>query len=676
MGTLVTGWSINRHIQRNRLLRARLLGNKSVRRIVNKEYDMNCKSIRYYGCLLLAILAFAIGMPASVLAAPAASHAVSPEVNGFYYYFDTLYLSPDVTVPVSFGLRGKFPAHAHFSLIVNVPQGVQLSSASTPKPITLHGRPYTQYVYLSHRTSNYYTAIKVTASVSSSVHNPPPVVYYAKWDGGEQPHRTLPLRIVSIAPTPRLKHIRVGLEMNYRGMVDHYHRLGPSFKRAGLNYVAAGIAAWTLGCKPRQPDGAYRKFINKIEKAGITVSTGNIGAPFNQYKRVIKHKYGAYKLAGTLYHPKTQFKKFEVKDFMAEDIHGKKIDAMCPSYRGRYFKKVLDNVKLLIDYGYTNLLYDEETWGMPYSVKSLSTMPPQICYGPRCRAKFAKFRAKYYPKLKTIDPRVFAAAPKKYPKLVDAYWDFQTSMVADIYQHIKQVAVKYGGPKIKVQAYVAAGIWGGKRYAAIFHRMTDYRKVAKGLDAMFPMVYTTSLKNSARVGKVAGFLWKQVHGLAKPCMALSPARTYEYKRVVNHKYPPAIAIKYQMFEAFSQGCQGIIIWSPYSSLEGALSFKYIAQAVRAVAPVEDVIIHGKLIKDPLTSNSRVHAQGITYQHRTVILVADYTSGKVTTDITYKVNAPRSVVDLETHKVVGHLTPSQNTFNVTLNQRRALLFVVK
>lgn len=588
-------------------------------------------------------------------------------IKGFYYYFNKLYISPDISVPVSFGLMGDFPKDSNLKMILEIPEGIEITYRFkeerlkySKENIFRKGERYIRYIFPSPRYSSYYQTIQLIISTRLNKNEKElNAYYYAVWDSGRQPEQVLPIEIIRIDKTPSLKKLRIGVELNPE-LINVWSNFCSDYTRVGMNFLS--IFPYTAGnflCAYLGKN-KYKDLVEELNKNGIE-TTVNLGGTFPYYDHVLQKHPFYYKGACTLYHPE-EYKEFDVEEVKAVNINGEKILSICPSYRGRYFDKIIDIAKTAIDYGFTSLLYDEETWSNGFL----------ICYCDRCKMKFKEFLKKNYPNLEYVDPQLFEKDPSSYIALDNAWWDFKTSMVEEIYQEIKSEVNNYAKMDIKIGAYIDAGVGEG-RYGAIRSRLTDYKKLSKPLDFLVPMLYTSE---NQRVGELVVFTSNNTGKDADPFIALSPARTYEYERVASQNLPPAIAIKYQILEAFTAGAKGILIWAPLSCLEGALSYKYISEAIRMIAPVEHIIYNGKPLTNIYSSNPGVHVRGTYYQDEAVIFVAEYSREPVTTEIKYKVDKKRDVCDLFSGEIIAQISPANPVFKITIDKERVRLFYIK
>jgi len=134
-------------------------------------------------------------------------------------------------------------------------------------------------------------------------------------------------------------------------------------------------------------------------------------------------------------------------------------------------------------------------------------------------------------------------------------------------------------------------------------------------------------------------------------------------------------MKYQLLEVLASGAKGLFFWG-YTALD-ALDMKYIAEVVKMVKPVEDIIMDGEPIKEGKIRdlNKNTFVKGIKSEKGTIILVSEYSQIPKEANIEYKVKGRNYVIDLDTGKVIAELTPGKPLFKVTLDKERARLFYV-
>ena len=136
---------------------------------------------------------------------------------------------------------------------------------------------------------------------------------------------------------------------------------------------------------------------------------------------------------------------------------------------------------------------------------------------------------------------------------------------------------------------------------------------------------------------------------------------------------PGEAFYCAVLECFCNGARGVNFWSG-RVWDPDLLAAY-AQAIRAIAPVEDVIVKGRLLSAEVVGKGRV--SGMRLEDRIVMLVADYyeeAGGKVKV----KLAVPRKLrmKALDTGEEMGQVGPGQQTVEIRLDGRRARIIYLR
>lgn len=136
------------------------------------------------------------------------------------------------------------------------------------------------------------------------------------------------------------------------------------------------------------------------------------------------------------------------------------------------------------------------------------------------------------------------------------------------------------------------------------------------------------------------------------------------------------AFRWALLECFTNGARGIYFWS--GRLWDAESLAAYGDVIRALAPVEDVIVDGGLVGDAATVRGRGRLSGMRRGGEMVLLVADYerhTAGQV--EVCLSLSRPAAVVDLLSGQVVSPRLPvGEQTLELPLDGARARLLHVK
>ena len=128
-----------------------------------------------------------------------------------------------------------------------------------------------------------------------------------------------------------------------------------------------------------------------------------------------------------------------------------------------------------------------------------------------------------------------------------------------------------------------------------------------------------------------------------------------------------------ILEAFAGGAKGVTVYS-----EGwfdALDMKFVAEAIKQILPVEDIIVDGKPTDKVKSLDRKVFVKGIESKKGAVILVSEYSVVPKESKIEYPVDSVSSVIDLSTMKEITTISPDNPTFKIRLDENRAKLFFV-
>lgn len=513
-------------------------------------------------------------------------------INGFYYYYPELYLSPEIDAEISVGLRGNFRARKNFRFAIALPPGVDITYSRykilRSGNIVIDGQKLCRYEIISPRTNSYYAALNMNLKSDRNFKENSAAYIQALWDGGEQ----IPEKIV-LKQIPKLPDIGKGLTYLSISLGDTTSNPGPplgdSKSRPVPQWSKFGVNGfefwdWTVPVFHNNFLGKdfYKDRLKAFSSAGLECAI-ELGSAFSQSDNVMKGEF--LEGAGTLFHPVKRKVKLDPDEFRAIDINGNQTDMVCPSYRGVYFEKSLDSLKTAVAYGFNHVIYDEEGW----------RSGAILCHCKRCLKKFGK------------NP---AAHPEEWQ-------EFKTDQVADLYRRFRETI----GEKRIMSVWLDIGLSDG----APVNRLTDYRKIALWADNVMPMYYTDA---SEEIGKYAKIASEKIKGgRANLIMGLAPNRTYEYYRIPSGNLASPDAEKEQIFESVFNGARGVIFWAHRSTLRGALGAYNIAQAVKELIPVEEIIVKGKPVSVPNT-NPDVKVTAYDYNGEIAVFARNYDHGIV------------------------------------------------
>jgi len=367
----------------------------------------------------------------------------------------------------------------------------------------------------------------------------------------------------------------------------------------------------------------------------------------------------------------------------ALDIDGKRIGhgeniVFCPSYRGEYLKKSIENSKKLAEVGLRRFHMGSE----------LFVKADRVCFCPRCLAKFKGFMAEKYPEIKYADPKIFARQPKKYPKLMDCWWDFKLQQFADLLKikkdAISKEIIKQGGKPLSYYGQsIGVTPWSidkdavpgefinpqtGKPYEwSVYY---DYKRLGKFMDVLSNQVFICGDESS--LGKEI-LHERLLTGEESNCIIapefMGPYSAFWQKQGNKWFGTHKKSIKSQMLEMFANGAKGMFLF-----MEGSctgLDVQCITEAIRIAKKVESIIMEGKPLGVRNTTfkadNPELRVSGIECGGEYFLIVANYDKGykKVEGKIVYTGKKSLKVIDLDRDKEVAKLSASKNEFTVSI-----------
>lgn len=581
-------------------------------------------------------------------------------VSGFYYYYPEVWLSTETPTELGLGLRGDFKRQKEFRCVLDLPAGVELQFARHEilrrSRVEHDGQPYERIELSSSRRSDYFSAMRLNLQLTDGFREPARILVRGQWENGEQVAQEIAVRRAPLLAEigDGLRYFKIGVEN------DGGPESWPDFRRIGINAVMVSTWAPPLILYGYMGKDYFAERISQLRERGLFPIYG-AGAPFCNIDRVLQKLEPYYSGAGTLYHPAEKVEPLDLAAVRAVDINGKPTHLPCPSLPKPLLDKAVDSLKSLIDYGFDHVCYDEEMWGNGNT----------LCYCERCKTGFAAFLQKRYPELAYVDPAVVTLEPARHAAVYDAWWDYKTDQVAELYRVLRETMETYAPrPGVKRQMWVWVDCSVGEgRYGAITNRLTDYAKLGRHADLLLPMIYTAEAADVARVTAAGGKALGEAPG--RIGAGLSPNRTYEYYRIIGNNLAAPDAIREQLLEAFFHGGRVAVIWAYRSALRGAHDYAKIAQAVRMLQPVEEILWHGQPVAGVSSSNAAVPVTAWSYQGKLAVLLRSRQPEAVRTRVTFPAGLRRAVNTLSGQEVA--LT---GELDVSLSDDRMVVWLVE
>jgi hypothetical protein len=339
--------------------------------------------------------------------------------------------------------------------------------------------------------------------------------------------------------------------------------------------------------------------------------------------------------------PNWAFDAEKYPDARAVRLDEEYADLMCPSYRGEAFTLQLDHAKEAARYASALSLDDE--W---YAMRGKES--PLICFGARCMKRWEQWVAEHEPDLEKVRPQTFARQPHKYPGHYDAWLLFRAHLVAEKYALIRQtffVALEETGVKTTPYPWVQAYIGGGPVIG-----LHSNRALAEVLDYVANMDYSGAQvlrHNVARLAPETG---------DKLLMAISPG----------YIGSPDGDARSQVLEVVMGGSQGVHVWCYHIGTETGHMVD-MAEAIKMLAPVEDVILDGAVEGGYGCDKESVELLARKKGDISVLLVSDYAPNPGCVMVKVPGTAELEVTDLFTDEVIAHLDAEKRSFSANLKR---------
>jgi len=138
---------------------------------------------------------------------------------------------------------------------------------------------------------------------------------------------------------------------------------------------------------------------------------------------------------------------------------------------------------------------------------------------------------------------------------------------------------------------------------------------------------------------------------------------------------PGDAFKWSILESYCNGARGVLFWSARSwDAEYLIAY---SDAIRAITPVEDIIMDGQLIGDAAQVETPGHLSGMKNDNKMVLLVSDYQhAGNGTLQLKLQLKVPSQIRDLNSGQLLEkNLAAGNKSISVPLNGADARLLEI-
>jgi hypothetical protein len=539
------------------------------------------------------------------------------------------YVSPNISSFLSFVLLNKLAKGKQLDMVVETPAEIEFLTAVNrnaksqqmkSEKITVDGKPYVRYtIFNCYRRLTLFNVTTMKPGSTGTIY------YYAKWAGGEQPKQSIKVASISIRRAPLAKRLTSCLGW----MPASIHIEWPDFHKS-MKYIGANTV--TSVSHDHNKDTLLQETADAARQAGLYYA-----ANFSPFGGFLKKDLA------------------EDKNACAISITGKTSKWLCPSFRGKAFKNEIKRAANAGNHGISRLWLDCEFWG-----------GSEYCFCERCMKRFKTFMAKKYPKLKYMSPLVFMKKRSEYPEY-DKVWNaFKAVLGDEMYGALAKKYKENLKNSGKSSGSYQLGTYGAKPGNLYSHFFS--------LDSLLDHNIMTIAQPSAYAAGDALVVAETVKNVRAVTGKSNIITWLSAGFNVDFECEP-VEFRYCLLENFLNGASGFTMFTWYGC--DAMDMKELAEAMRMVVPVEDIIVDGKVIKGLKTSNPAVKICGLVNKDEKLILLSEYYQIKNTpVSFEIKVAGKSRAINMRTGQVIAELKAGVNTINAVIpaNDRALLIYI--
>ncbi len=541
----------------------------------------------------------------------------------FQFWKSTAYVSPDVTLPLVFGLRNIGGGKLEFE--VDLPEFVAFEghvgnywwmvnedmTLLDRKTVELDGKKYTRLRFaVSARVLNDWLHSHCRLFVRAERNAGSGTIFYRGFRDGKQiMENTLPCEVIRIpeARIPRKFKVMFGLDYS---LWKNYPQFEKNMKHLGLNGLCFNYNVPNKVISPEQ----VREMNRELKKAGFM--TAVMGIYFSP----------PYYLAAP----------DKGREYKSIDIDGKPVNCFDFTVRGPWMKEVSETaVRKGLDLGFDLAVSDYEAY----------FGGERVSFTPRTIAAFKEFFTKKYPGKPWIEPIEIAKNPEKYPEHHKIWVDFKCDQYAS---YLEEVI----GDARKLADKTAIGwctISGTSDESIKMDNLQDTARFASFLDYNMPMLYN-NLYRTMPVYRSEIELFQTLTAGKKALLV--PTLTVGFWQEGN-PFPPEHSF-YILLETALLQCPGAYIFPGFTGSDN-LGVKYVSEAMTLIAEIEPLLEGAKRARGPVavseafnTANKlpvRVHPLCLVKQNKALVYLAEYSLDPVTMNLRFQLPGKCTVKSL-------------------------------
>ena len=582
---------------------------------------------------------------------------MAPETGAVFALYDELSLIRGVPCPFLFTNTHRFGEKYYrgdVRLVLDLPVGVEIYSEGLFSRgcndlgiecvgVSPHGGGHRRWVmpYRYFKDKGYSAYVNLYFRTRAAEGALPKAFYHLTWDKGAQPEEELAVRVYPKPEVRAPRRLMAGVYIHLLDFEDSGRKgsvfddvrapeiLG-DYQRLGLNAVLL-CNSWQRPTTARLP--ATVKLVRQMHEAGFEVGLHTSGLMY--FSKQAKGEGG-----------------------LAVRLDGTSDPVMCPGYRGPAYQALVKTWGDVANHGVYWVDNDFEDWNYRENT---------VCFCDRCKREFREWLATRPGRVAYVDPQAVERAPGEHPDLHKAWWEFKNGLIEQWHRDVRTALARNmeangierpGFPRVGITESQTRWDW---------KRLTE-----SAIDYDSPMLYAyihhcypePSVETCGR--RMLEYRLRTGVDRRRYVVTLAPAeRTGE--RVVPDK-----AMLYQVLEVFGSGAAGFKVWN--NQVMNGGKYYWLAQALQAAAPVEDILMDGEFRVEPCPNpGARVHS--FRHDSGTVIFAAEYSLGEVTVAVPLRAPGCEVAADLRTGETVAKLPAGATSFPLTLGDDRARMVFV-
>ena len=532
------------------------------------------KNIVYYLAPLAALNAEAVAatkIPVKLSPAFTAKHTAGNTVDvlsyfksageknypvNFKFWKDTAYVSPDIALPLTFGIRKIKSGKIAFE--VDLPDFIQLTGHSgnywthvnedmkllESKSITRNGIKYNRHRFeVTCRTLAHWFHSHCRILVKAAKNEGSGVIYYRGFHNGKQSmEASVPCNVIRIpaAQTPQKFKVLMGIDY---GLLHAWQNYLNTMKYLGINGVCVD---WSVPNKVITAD-QVKAMNSRLKKAGLMTS-----------------------VMGIFYVPAER--GYEVAPKLRTiDINGKPANAFDFTLRGSWMDKTAQHAANHMKLGYDLIISDYEPYfgGDRYS------------FTKNTLDAFKKFFTGKYPALKYIEPQEVTRNSGRYPQHYKIWVQFKCDQFAD---YLKTVIENSRRMTQNSPSVGLCTIPGASDESIRIDNLCDNQQFNAVLDYNMPMLYNNLYQSMKNYRNEIDLFRKMAAGKRA---VVFPTLSLGFWGSAHLQFPPEHSY-FQLLETALTQCNGAYIFPGFAGSDN-LGVMYLSRALNLIAKLEKTI---------------------------------------------------------------------------------------